>query len=35
MKKRMVIIISLFALVNAAVVAEPTQKEILDSHTKA
>jgi len=34
MKKKMAIVFSLLAFVNAAVVAEPTQKEILDSHNK-
>ncbi|MFC1766221.1 hypothetical protein ACFL6U_29620 [Planctomycetota bacterium] len=34
MKKEIAMVFTLFAFVNAAVVAEPTQKEILDSHNK-
>jgi len=32
MKKKMAMVFTLFAFVNAAVIAAPTQKEILDSH---
>ena len=35
MKKKIAIVFSLFAFVNAAVVAEPTQKEILASHNNS